>query len=47
MGRQHQITSLEDADRMFNKSHKDVMKLADILSDKEFLAKSVKLSILK
>ncbi|MGI6559776.1 MAG: hypothetical protein ACOX2H_00310 [Saccharofermentanales bacterium] len=33
------MTSLEDADRMFNKSHKDVMKLADTFSNKELLRK--------
>lgn len=35
----HQNTSLEDADKMYRKSHDDVLKLADTFSDKELFSK--------
>ncbi len=37
----HQTTSLEDAKRMFLKSHDDVIKLAETFSDEELFTKGV------
>lgn len=39
--KKHQDTSLEDAEKMYKKSHEDVMKLAETLSDKELFSKDV------
>jgi hypothetical protein len=39
--KKHQKTSLEDARKMFEKSHKDVMKLAESLSEEQLFTKGM------
>lgn len=39
--KKHQNTSLEDAKKMYRKSHNDVIKLTETFSDKELFAKDV------
>lgn len=39
--KKHQNTSLEDAEKMYLKSHEDVMKLAETFSDEELFTKDV------
>ncbi|NLN97393.1 MAG: ClbS/DfsB family four-helix bundle protein [Eubacteriaceae bacterium] len=39
--KKHQNTPLEEADRMFKKSHEEVMKLAETFTDKELFTKDI------
>lgn len=39
--KKHQDTTLEDAEKMYIKSHNDVMKLAETFSDKELFTKNM------
>lgn len=39
--KKHQITSLEEADKMYKKSHEEVMNLAKTFSDEELFTKDV------
>ena len=39
--KKHQNTSLEDARKMFEKSHKDVMNLAESLSEEQLFTKGM------
>lgn len=39
--KKHQSTSLEDAKNMFQKSHNEVIKLAEIVSNEELFSKGV------
>jgi hypothetical protein len=39
--KKHQDTSLEDADKMYGKSHEDVIKLAETFSDKELFSRDI------
>ena len=39
--KKHQNTILEDADKMYRKSHEEVMELAETFSDKELFTKDI------
>lgn len=39
--KKHQNTSFEEADRVFRKSHEDIMKLANSFSDKELFTRGI------
>lgn len=39
--KKHQNTRLEDADKMYRKSHEDVIKLAETFSDKELFTRDI------